>query len=515
MGIDLAAWPETTGTRHMDNVSVWHAGAPASAFPTLPGDTETDVVIVGGGITGVTLAALLADAGRRVVVLEALRIGEGTTGHSTGNLYGTVGDLQALHSAWDNETARRVVQSRLEAVNLVESIARRLPPEVGFKRVPHFIYAVDSSAEDSIRSEHEVVRSTGLPCTLEQSRALRHAVGPVLRIDGQAQFHPLAYVRTLARAISSATCQIFENAEVLEVDHEARSVRTARGTVRANEVVLATHTPKGIFGLHAEMLVHREYAVAGPATASAPPDAINWGRGSESHSARHVVDERGHWLVVIGGEVKTGRHDGNAEQRKVDQRANALFGLDPQFRWSAQNYRSPDFIPYIGRSRGVETMIATGFAADGLTYGTLAARLLADQIVGRDNPYSELYSGRRITPVKSAPRLIQENVLVLKSFMQDYVTDRKSIPLDEVQAGSGAIVDYHGERVAAYKATDGSVTMVSPVCTHMKCLVHWNSAETTWDCPCHGSRFSVDGRVLEGPALQPLPAVRPRAKADG
>jgi glycine/D-amino acid oxidase-like deaminating enzyme/nitrite reductase/ring-hydroxylating ferredoxin subunit len=499
----------------MDNVSVWHAGAPASAFPALPGNTETDVVIVGGGITGVTLAALLADSGRRVVVLEALRIGAGSTGHSTGNLYGIVGDLQQLHSSWDTETTRRVVQSRLEAVNLVESIARRLPPDAGFKRVPQLIYAVDANAEDTIRKEHEVARSAGLTCTLEQSEELRHVVGPVLRIDGQAQFHPLAYVRALAQAISSANCQIFENAEVLEVDHEARSVRTARGTVRANEVVLATHTPKGIFGLHAEMMVHREYAVAGLATPSAPPDAINWGRGSESHSARHVVDQRGHWLVVIGGEVKTGRHDGDVEQRKIDERANALFGLEPQFRWSAQNYRSPDFIPYIGRSRGVETMIATGFAADGLTYGTLAARLLADQILGRDNPYTELYSGRRITPVKSASRVIRENVLVLKSFMQDYVTDRRSVPLDEVQAGSGAIVDHHGERVAAYRATDGSVTMVSAVCTHMKCLVHWNSAETTWDCPCHGSRFAIDGRVVEGPALEPLAAVRPKAEAEG
>ena len=499
----------------MNTTSVWHAGAPTTSFPSLPGDAETDIVIVGGGITGITLAALLADAGRNVIVLEALRIGEGTTGHSTGNLYGVVGQMQQLHSAWDTETARRVVQSRLEAVNLVENIARRLPQDCGFQRVPQLIYAVDADARQSVQSEFDVVRQLGLPCSLEEGTDLRHAVGPVLQIEAQAQFQPLAYVRALATHIASINCQIFENTPALEIDHDQRTVRTARGTIRAKDVVLATHTPKGIFSLHAEMTVHREYAVAGALTPSAPPQAINWGRGKEGHSARHVVSELGHWIVVIGDEVKTGRHDGAAEQQAVDERANRLFDLVPQFRWSAQNYHSPDFIPYIGRSRGAETMIATGFAADGLTYGTLAARLLADLITGRDNPYAETYSARRITPVKSAPRVIQENVLVMKSFLQDYVTDRKTVPLEQVQPGSGALVEHDGERVAAYRSTDGSVTMVSPVCTHLKCIVHWNAAETSWDCPCHGSRFGADGRVLEGPALEPLATVRPSVKKAG
>jgi glycine/D-amino acid oxidase-like deaminating enzyme/nitrite reductase/ring-hydroxylating ferredoxin subunit len=498
----------------MDSVSVWHAGTPATRFAPLPGDTETDVVIVGGGITGITLAALLADAGRRVVVLEALQVGEGTTGHSTGNLYGVVGQLAELHSAWDTETARRVVASRLEAVDLVESIAGRLPVDVGFRRVPQLIYAVDRGAQDGVRSEYDVVRRLGLACAFEDASDVRHAVGPVLNIEAQAQFQPLAYVRALARSIASAGCLIHEHSAALEIDHDRRAVRTARGTVRANEVVLATHTPKGVFGLHAEMTVHREYAVAGAVTDRAPPAAINWGRGAESHSVRHHSDERGHWLVMIGAEVKTGRHDAAQERRAIEDRARAQFGLEPAFRWSAQNYHSPDFIPYIGRSRTVDTLIATGFAADGLTYGTLAARLLADQITGRDNPYAELYSARRITPVKSAPRFIEENVLVLKSFMQDYLTDRASAALDQLRPGSGAVVEHHGKRVAAFRAADGSVTMVSPVCTHLKCLVHWNAAEASWDCPCHGSRFGVDGRVLEGPALEPLPTVGP-PDADG
>src|SRR5512132_561713 len=166
----------------MNTVSVWHAGAPTTNFPSLPGDAETDVVIVGGGITGITLAALLADAGRRVVVLEALRVGEGTTGHSTGNLYGVVGQMQQLHSAWDTDTARRVVASRLEAVSLVEDIARGLPVACAFKRVPQLIYAVDARAQDTVRSEYDVVRRLGLACALEEASDIPHAVGAVLTI---------------------------------------------------------------------------------------------------------------------------------------------------------------------------------------------------------------------------------------------------------------------------------------------------------------------------------------------
>src|SRR5512145_2945386 len=202
----------------MNTVSVWHAGAPVAGFPSLPGDAETDVVVVGGGITGITLAALLADAGRRVIVLEALRVGEGTTGNSTGNLYGIVGQLRELQSAWDTDTARRVVQSRLEAVSLVQDIAGRLPVDCGFRRVPHLVYAVDADAQASVRAEYEIVRQLGLPCAFEEAPDLTHAIGPVLNIEGQAQFQPLAYVRALARHIASASCQIFENAPALEID---------------------------------------------------------------------------------------------------------------------------------------------------------------------------------------------------------------------------------------------------------------------------------------------------------
>ncbi|HZA95096.1 MAG TPA: FAD-dependent oxidoreductase [Burkholderiaceae bacterium] len=489
------------------NSSIWQATAPAGPFPTLAGDIQTDVAIVGGGITGITLAALLTEAGRRVVVLEAFQVGDGTTGHSTGNLYATVGGrLYKLRDRWDVETARRVVQSRSETVGLIEKLAQRSAPECDFRRVPHHIYAVEPGEVAEVEREYEATREVGLSAHLQSSQHVRSA-GRVLVMDGQAQFHPLAFVRGVASAAASAGCQIFENTPMLEIDDKQSRVRTAKGTVTALEIVLATHTPKGLFALHAEMPVHREYAVAGRPISGVMPEGINWGLAKEGHSVRSLTRGSDQWLIVVGSEVKTGRHDGAAELAKVELEAQE-FGLrEIEFRWGAQNYQSPDRIPYIGRSLGSDIFVATGFAADGLTYGVLAARIIADEMLGRSNPYADLYAARRVTPVKSAARIVEENVVVMKSFVQDYITDRKTISLDSLPPDTAAIVDHEGKRVAAYRAQDGSVTMVSPACTHLKCIVHWNSAERSWDCPCHGSRFATDGRVLEGPAITPLPSI--------
>lgn len=460
-----------------------------------------------------TLAALLTDAGRRVVVLEAFQVGDGTTGHSTGNLYATVGGrLYKLRDRWDLETARRIVQSRGETVNLIEKLAQRSAPDSDFQRVPHRIYAVEASEVSEVEHEYEAACEARLSARLQPSDALRSA-GQVLLIDGQAQFHPLTFVRGIARSAASSGCQIFENTPMLEIDDKQSGVRTAQGTVTAKEIVLATHTPKGLFALHAEMPVHREYAVAGRPFSGEIPQGINWGLAKEGHSVRQLQRRSDQWLIVVGSEVKTGRHDGSAELAKVELKAQE-FGLrEIEFRWGAQNYQSPDRIPYIGRSLGSDIFVATGFAADGLTYGVLAARIIADEILGHSNRYADLYAARRVTPVKSAARIVEENVVVMKSFVQDYITDRKAIALDSLAPDTGAIVDYDGKRVAAHRARDGTLTMISPACTHLKCIVHWNSAERSWDCPCHGSRFAIDGRVLEGPALSalaPVSAVRNR-----
>jgi Rieske Fe-S protein len=313
-------------------------------------------------------------------------------------------------------------------------------------------------------------------------------------------------VQALALQAAARGCRIFEQSAVLQIDAERRIVATAQGVARAPHIVLATHTPKGMHGVQAEMLVDREYGLAGTLLADTPewPPGIFWGRGNERHSARSVTTEQGDFLVVIGDEHRTGQHAAADSAARLDEFARRAFGVqEVHYRWSAQNYRAADGLPYIGRdSTGL--FIATGFADDGLTYGTLAATMLADEIEGRDNPWRELYRADRVTPLKSARGVLDQTLGVAKAFVEDRLGSPPAATLDELLRGHAALVEMEGEPVAAYRDDHGALFMLSAVCTHMKCHVRWNDAERSWDCPCHGSRYAPDGSIIEGPALEPL-----------
>jgi len=276
--------------------------------------------------------------------------------------------------------------------------------------------------------------------------------------------------------------------------------------VTAREIVLATHSPIGFHLMQAGMVPRREYGLAAPLGERAFPAGIFWALGQQRLSVRALDAPAGRFLVCVGQDHKTGQHDAPAAMRELEAAAQRRLGVQQvAYRWSAQNFQSPDGLPYIGTDPS-GAHVATGFATDGLVYGTLAAQLLADQLLDRDNRWRELYKATRFTPVKSAKVFGEETAAVVKAVVQDYLTDRQREQLGRLAPGNAAIADLDGERVAAYRAHDGKLFAVSPVCTHLKCIVHWNPVETSWDCPCHGSRFAPDGRVLEGPAIEPLRA---------
>jgi glycine/D-amino acid oxidase-like deaminating enzyme/nitrite reductase/ring-hydroxylating ferredoxin subunit len=488
----------------MSTLSVWRGTAAARSWPALAGDTNADVAVVGGGITGLTTALLLARAGRQVVLLEAGELGGGDTGGSTGNLYATVsGGLHAVREKWDAEVARQVGASRAETVDFIEQLAG---DAASFRRCAMYLYAGSPEAEQQVHDEFGAATQAGLGArwldALPPGPPAAH--GKVLLIEGQAQFHPAAYVQVLAEQVAAAGGRIFEHSAAVEVDASARRVRTAQGTVHARDIVLATHSPSGFHVVQAGMVPHREYGVAGPAPGGRFPPGIFWAQGRERLSVRSVDTPQGSLLVCVGEDHKTGQHDAPAALAALEDAARRRVQLQQcAFRWSAQNFQSPDKLPYIGQDPS-GCYIATGFATDGLVYGTLAARVIADQIQGRDNPWAGLYKATRFTPVKSARTFGEETASVVKVVVQDYMTQRQHEPLDGLRPGDAAIVELDGERVAAYRDPQGRLSVVSPVCTHLKCLVHWNAVETSWDCPCHGSRFAPDGRVLEGPAIEPL-----------
>ena len=505
----------------MNTLSLWRGTAAPTAFDPLSGDVTCDVLIIGGGITGVTLADLLAERKAAnpptVVLLEAGEIGCGTTGNSTGNLYETVSSgMREISAKWGAEVARHVANERRTAVNFVEERCRLLP-DVGFRRCDLVQWA-DRANNDALQKEFAALAAAG--CAVERASSvpapLPPAEGDVIVLRNQAQFQPQAYVVAMARRAVEAGARIHEHSRVLEIDTKARRVTTASGSVTAREIVMATHSPKGVHLVHTEMPVHREYALAFEWAPGAPPGpGTFWWKATEHLSIRTLQAGDRHYLVCAGQEHKVGIHNATAGLIALGNLARKFFGdVSVTHRWSAQNYRGADALPYIGRNHS-DCFIATGFSTDGLTWGTVAARLIAAELLGHKSAFAELVRPGRLSPLKGGKNILGENALVVKQLVKDYLTQRQNEKLSELKAGDSAIVDAEGETFAAWRSPAGELYAVSPVCTHVGCKVHWNSVETSWDCPCHGSRFRPDGTVIEGPALAPLKRKHVPALGDG
>ncbi len=402
-----------------------------------------------------------------------------------------------------------MVASRREAIAFIEQRARELGEASGFRRCPMYLYAGSPDAAEQVQAEAQAVREAGVAAQLTHAvpEGPPPAQGPVLRMEQQAQFHPMRYLRALAARAAERGARLFERSPVLSLDVPQRCAQTASGKVTAREIVLATHSPIGFHLMQAGMVPRREYGLAAPLGDRAFPAGIFWAQGQERLSVRSLDTPAGRFLVCVGQDHKTGQHDAPAAMQALEAAARRRLGVQEiAYRWSAQNFQSPDGLPYIGTDPS-GAHVATGFATDGLVYGTLAAQLLAELLLGREeNRWHGLYKATRFTPVKSAKVFGEETAAVVKAVVQDYLTDRQREQLNRLAPGNAAIADLDGERVAAYRAHDGKLFAVSPVCTHLKCIVHWNPVETSWDCPCHGSRFAPDGRVLEGPAIEPLRA---------
>lgn len=489
--------------------SVWQGTVDsASRFERLQGDVQADVVVIGGGLTGLSTALELRERGRSVVVLEAHEVGGGSTGRSTGNLYSTVSSgLASVQERWGTEIARAVLTVRQRALERVAQRVDGLGLACGFERTALWQYATSEAGREDIEREQALLQAAGLAVRRELALpAPGPAIfGPALVLEHQAQLQPFAYAQGLARALVAAGGQVFERSPVLELDAASGRVSTEHGRVQAAQIVQATHTPKGFHAVQAAMVPGQEYGVAFRWHGPPLPAGIFWGRGEPQESWRSHRTPQGEFLVVVGEAQKTGQHDPAASLAVLQAQSRRRFGLSEAaaFHWSAQNFRAADALPYIGRD-GSGCLIATGFATDGLTWGTVAASLLADLACGVEPPEAAWLKPGRFAPVQAARGIVEENLSVAKALVRDYLTGPSSAPLRDLAPGEGRIVRIEQESVAAYRTPDGELQVVSSVCTHLKCRVHWNAAETSWDCPCHGSRFATDGRVIEGPALAPL-----------
>ena len=479
-----------------------------AGLPRLEADREVEIAVLGGGITGVLCALLLADEGVEVALVEANVLGGGVTGHTTAKLSSLHRLMYAdLVSCAGEATARAHGSANQAGIATIERLAGELDIDCDLRRRDHLTYALDDEQRERVRAEAEAAQALGLPAAFQESAGLPFPTTGAVRFGEQAEFHPRKFVLGVARALSDRGVELFEHTPALSVsDGSPCRVRTPRGTLSARKVVVATHHPFLDRGLYfARMHPERSYSIA-VSLNSAAPEGMYIGAGEPTRSLRsHPVDDSE--LLIVGGEGHKVGHGGDTREHYAALEAFAREHFDVAgvpFRWSSQDNMPADGLPFIGRlwplSRHL--YVATGFRKWGLAQAAPAAELLRDLIAGRDNPLREVYDPQRIE-VRGAPSLAKENADVALRFFGDRLVNRAPAS-SPPGPGEGRIVSQRGRQVALARDDDGALHAVSARCTHLGCILAWNAAERSWDCPCHGSRFAVDGDVLQGPAVKPL-----------
>ena len=494
------------------NLSYWVESTPETAYPPLEPGLDVDVAVVGGGITGVTTALLLQEEGLSVALLELKRLARGVTGYTTAKVTSGHGLIYAeLRSRYGAETARVYAESNEAALAWMADAVAARGIDCDWERTENTVYSEDPRDVEQLRAASASAREAGLPAAFTTELPLPFPVAGAVRLENQAQFHPRKYLLALARDFEAAGGRIFERTRVLDVREGDRcTVVTDRGELTARHVVLATHLPildRGLFFVKAHPAM--SYAIAARVDEGEAPAGMHISVSQPTRSIRTTPHEGGRLLLLGGEGHKPGARDEREAYAALERTLRERFGLeDVAYRWCTHDYSPVDGLPYIGRLRPASDriLVATAFAKWGMTKGTLSALLLRDAIAGRRNAWAETYDATRVNPRRSAVALVKENAAVGIRFVGDRLRPGPAAETAERLApGEGAVVRQGRRRLALHRGADGELRVLSARCTHLGCIVRWNPAEATWDCPCHGSRFTADGSVIEGPATADLP----------
>lgn len=492
--------------------ALWDLGVRRRRHPALEKGLAVDTLVVGAGITGLTTATVLSRAGARVAVVEAGRVASGTSGGTSAH-FTEVPDISysKLVDRLGEEGARTFARAYRTGLAWIEREIGADAIRCDFAAVPAFQYSEDEGDRERLQEEQEAAGRLGVAAEWAAEMPLPFATAGGIRFPRQAQLHPVRYLDGLARSFVAAGGLLFEHSRVTdwqEKDGGEVSVEAGPVTIRAGKLVLATHTPPNFNPLQTELIPRRSYLLA-LRLRDEPPSGLFWDSDQPYHYFRSVpAPDRTLRLLLLGGEDHTTGHEKDTAERyrRLEAWARERFAVEAvEARWSAQLYEPADGLPYIGRSPFAERVfLATGFAGVGLSAGTMAGLLLADLVLERDNPWAKIFDATRVRPVAAAPGFVRENAASAAAFISDRLKPAEAASVDDVPRGEGRILKHGGERLAVYRAPSGRLVARSPVCTHLGCIVRWNTAEATWDCPCHGGRFSPGGGVLEGPPTSPL-----------
>ena len=498
--------------------SVWTATSDTTDYPPLSESGRVDAAVVGGGIAGLTAAAELAGDGRSVAVVERDRIASGATGNTTAKVTSQHGVLyRRLLDEAGERVARAYAEANEAAIDHVEETVDELGVDCGFHRLPAYAYTTDAAERRKYREEAEAASEVGLPATAVDSVPVPDDAVAGVRFDAQAEFHPRAYLLALAESITDDGVRIYEETRAKSVDDGGRRracrVETDRGTLAADSVVVATHFPMVDPAFYfARMHPKKSYLIA--VDAADPPEEGVFYRAEEPYLTVRTCETAEHGtLTLVGGQNhKTGQGGSTAARfRRLERQARSRFDVrSVEYRWSTEDFVSVDKRPYVGElERRDDVYVATGFGGWGMTNGVAAGRIIADLVRGRRNAWARAFDPARVSDSGGVKTFLSENANVGKQYVKDWArTALSSADARDVRSlapGEGTVVR-DGSDVFAVSRNEEGYDVVSGVCPHMGCIVSWNDGEGTWDCPCHGSRFDADGRVMDGPAIDDLSA---------
>jgi len=484
--------------------SFWMENTPGRDYGTLEEGLTVDVIILGAGIAGITSAYLLKKAGLSVALIEARKIVKDVTGHTTAKITSAHNVIYSnLESNFDNNGARIYAEANERAIDKIESIVKERNIECDFKRMPCYVYSEDE--KDMIKKEAKACENAKLPVSYTKSTPLPYDVAAAIKYKNQAEFHPRKYLLNLADTIPGNGSYIFEGTRAIDVKKgEMNEVVTDKGSVQAKNVVVTTHIPFYDPGrLFAQMYPSMSYALGFYASEPFPEGMFI--STQPTFTYRSTPSDKGEMIIVSGANHKAGHEKDTLKfYKKLEKHARDHFNVKSiDYHWSTMDYITMDKVPYIGKAESDSRIyVATGFMKWGMTSGTVAAMIITDMILGNDNKWSSFFDPSRSKPVlESTKEFLGTNINVAKELLSGRLSRQKSYKPSELEKGEGRVVNVDGKKVAAYKDENGKVYALSSDCVHLGCQVNWNNAEKTWDCPCHGSRYTYDGEVLHGPAL--------------
>jgi hypothetical protein len=497
------------------NTSLWQDKMPDYTSATRHiTETNFDVIIAGGGITGITTGLELQKAGKKCLIAEAHSLCFGTTGGTTAHLNNFLdSSYNHIKKNFGEDAIHLVASATQKALELYKSNIEEYAIDCDYQQKDGYLFSRDEKQtkeleeifKASVEAGVDVAYTDRIPIPIEFQKAIVY--------HEQAQVHPTRYAFALAKAFEDAGGTILQNCKVQEVvEAEGRvAVQTNLGGLAASFLIYATHIPPGINLLHFRCAPYRSYAMAFKLQDGAYPDGLSYDMYNPYHYYRtQAID--GESYFIVGGEDHKAAHAKNTEAcfNNLEAHVRKYFQVErTAFKWSSQYFEPTDGLAYIGLLPGSSgnILVATGFGGNGMIYSHIAAPLLTDLITHKENAYAALLNPNRIKPVAGFSHFVKENADVVAQFVGKRISTEKLHQLSELAPGEGKLVKYEGDTLALYKDESGQLHALNPVCTHAKCMVGWNGTEKTWDCPCHGARYSVDGEVLTGPARKGLEVV--------